>query len=345
MAAVDTPPVLPAWRSRLIRGPIPALARVALSAVGIALLLRNVDLGAAVGTLARASPVLLALALIAAVGWQAAAFAQWYMLLPRVTDRRRVPVRLFLMSSLATLVVPGGVGGDAVRVREMSGVVGLGPCVAAAFGARLVTLVCASAWTLLGSLLLVGFLGDEGPLLAASVLLGAAVCGFLFLHIERLRTRRRPRRRLSRFREEFLATLASYRHPSLLLRVLGIGSVSWGLNIASVALFSASIGAHIAWPLLTLALAASAAITTLPISVNGIGLREGALIAILLKGGVPVTAATALAVFVDVQLVPLGVIGGASALFRARTPRGAVATRGAPARPSSTVSVASAHTA
>ena len=75
--------------------------------------------------------------------------------------------------------------------------------------------------------------------------------------------------------------------------------------------------------MLAVALPASAALTLLPFTVNGLGVREGALIALLAKGGVSIANATAMTVFVDIQLLPLALIGAAAWVFRpqhARTP-------------------------
>lgn len=306
-------------RLRVRRVPMVVVGRTAVSAIGIAVVIHSVNIGAALAAVADASPVLLALAVIAAVGWQAATYAQWLLLLPRGTSRPHGPVRLFLKASLASLVIPGGVGGDALRTREVGRVVGYGPVLAATIGARLLTLVAASTWTLLGSLLLIDFLGDAAPAVAVGALLVALVGGFLFLHVERVWTGRRWKRRVSRFREEFLSSLASYRHTSLLLRVFTVASIAWALNIASLAWFSSALGAHAGLPLLTVGVAVSAAIAALPITINGFGLREGALIALLVKGGVPITTATALTVFLDIQLVPLALVGAGAWLFRSRS--------------------------
>jgi uncharacterized protein (TIRG00374 family) len=291
------------------------VGRVLVSGVGLLLLFRSVDIGAAVGALTEASPLWLGLALLVAISWQVVAFIQWCLLLPRTRPRGGSRTRLFLRSSFLGMVVPAGVGGDAMRAREAGRTVGYGPAIAAIATSRFLTLISAAAWTLVGTLFLIDMLGDAGPVVATLVIVGLAATGAVAVHFDRIWSRRRSWRRLSHFRDEFLAALATYRRPSLIVAVLGVAGVSWGLNIASLALFSMAIGATVPWPLLAVGLAASSGITALPITVNGFGVREGALIAILVKGGVPLTTAAALTVFVDIQLIPLALAGAGSWLL------------------------------
>jgi len=50
--------------------------------------------------------------------------------------------------------------------------------------------------------------------------------------------------------------------------------------------------------------------TFIPISANGIGVREGLFVVLLLRTHVPLPMATALALFVDLQMIPFAVLGG-----------------------------------
>ena len=49
--------------------------------------------------------------------------------------------------------------------------------------------------------------------------------------------------------------------------------------------------------------------TLLPISVNGLGVREGLLVGLLARAGVGAAAGTALALFVDLQGLPFALAG------------------------------------
>lgn len=293
--------------------------RLLVSATGTFLVVRTVDVSAALRNVADANPAWFSAAVIAAVGWQATGFVQWYLLLPHVAVfRRGWLARLFLRSSFLSLIVPAGIGGDALRAREVGAVLGYGRAIAAIAASRMLTLLAVATWTLVGSFFLLDLLGDRGPLAAMLGLLGIAVAGVIALQFDRLWAHRRSWRRLTDFRDQLLAQLASYRRSSLLLPTFGLAILAWGLNIASLVLFTKAVGADVPWALLAVSLPASAALTLLPFTVNGLGVREGALIALLVKGGVSVADATAITVFVDIQLLPLALLGAAAWLFRPR---------------------------
>lgn len=296
--------------------------RLLVSATGIFLVVRSVDVGAALHTLADASPLWFVAALLAATAWQVTGFVQWCLFLPHAAEfRRRWMADLFLRSTFVSLIVPAGVGGDAVRAREVGAVLGYGRALAAIAASRLLTMVAVAAWTLVGSFFLLDLLGDGGPVAAILALLAIAIGGVITLQFDRIWARRRPWRRLTDFRDQLLAELASYRRTSLLVPVFVVAVLSWGLDIASLVLFTKAVGAHVPWALLAVALPASAALTLLPFTVNGLGVREGALIALLAKGGVSLAGATAMTVFVDIQLLPLALLGAAAWVFGPRETR------------------------
>jgi uncharacterized membrane protein YbhN (UPF0104 family) len=296
--------------------------RLLVSVTGIFLVVHSVDVGAALRTLADASPFWFVAALLAATAWQVTGFVQWCLFLPHAAEfRRSWMARLFLRSTFVSLLVPAGVGGDAVRAREVGAVLGYGRTLAAIAASRLLTMVAVATWTLVGSFFLLDLLGDAGPVAAILAFLAIAIGSVIALQFDRIWARRRPWRRLTAFRDQLLAELASYRRTSLLVPVFAVAVLSWGLDIASLVLFTKAVGAHVPWALLAVALPASAALTLLPFTVNGLGVREGALIALLAKGGVSIANATAMTVFVDIQLLPLALIGAAAWVFRPRQAR------------------------
>ncbi len=66
--------------------------------------------------------------------------------------------------------------------------------------------------------------------------------------------------------------------------------------------------------LLASAFAVCLAATLLPVTINGFGVREGIFVGILAHTGVGAVAATAIAVFADLQILPVALIGGAVCL-------------------------------
>jgi hypothetical protein len=60
-----------------------------------------------------------------------------------------------------------------------------------------------------------------------------------------------------------------------------------------------------------LALPVALLVTFIPITANGIGIREGLLVFLLVQFHVPVTIAVAMSIFVDFQLLPFAAVGAA----------------------------------
>jgi len=108
-----------------------------------------------------------------------------------------------------------------------------------------------------------------------------------------------------------LHSLGRYRGaPTALLLTILAGAIGWGLNLVSLEAFSRALGHDISWGVFALALPIALLVTFIPISANGIGIREGVLVFLLALFHVPVATATAMALFVDFQLLPFAAFGG-----------------------------------
>jgi hypothetical protein len=73
--------------------------------------------------------------------------------------------------------------------------------------------------------------------------------------------------------------------------------------------FSKALGYTISWEVFALALPVALLVTFIPISANGIGIREGVLVFLLVQFHVPLGIAAAMAIFVDFQLLPFAALG------------------------------------
>jgi hypothetical protein len=73
--------------------------------------------------------------------------------------------------------------------------------------------------------------------------------------------------------------------------------------------FSRALGYNISWEIFALALPVALLVTFIPISANGIGIREGVLVFLLVQFHVPLGIAAAMAIFVDFQLLPFAAVG------------------------------------
>ncbi len=98
--------------------------------------------------------------------------------------------------------------------------------------------------------------------------------------------------------------------PQAVLLSIVAGGVGWGLNLVSMEAFSRALGYDISWGVFAVALPLALVVTFIPISANGIGIREGVLVLLLVQFHVPVAVAAAMALFVDFQLLPFAAAGG-----------------------------------
>ena len=74
--------------------------------------------------------------------------------------------------------------------------------------------------------------------------------------------------------------------------------------------FALALHADVSWSVFALVLPIALLVTFIPISANGIGVREGLLVLLLVQAHVALSTATALSLFVDLQLLPFAVLGG-----------------------------------
>ena len=225
-------------------------------------------------------------------------------------------------------VLPAGVGSDAIRAVQVGRIVGHGPVIASLVGSRMAGTLGMALWGLVGALVmrdvfrvpsLIGFACFSGVML---------VCWGLALGAERAFARvlgHDPvelgwRVHLQRI-GPFLRSLANYKGtPGALSCSIAAGGLGWGLNLLSMEAFSRALGFTISWEIFALALPVALLVTFIPISANGIGIREGLLVFLLVQFHVPLGVAAAMSIFVDFQLLPFAALGaglhGAEIAFR-----------------------------
>ena len=96
--------------------------------------------------------------------------------------------------------------------------------------------------------------------------------------------------------------------------------MGWGLNLFSMEAFAIALGRNVSWSVFAVALPISLFATFVPISANGLGVREGLIFALLVNAHVSPGMATALSLFVDLQMIPFAVLGGLAFLVEHRLP-------------------------
>src|SRR4029077_17349113 len=69
------------------------------------------------------------------------------------------------------------------------------------------------------------------------------------------------------------------------------------------------IGVDLSWTVLAVCIPITLLVALAPFSINGLGLREGVLVALLSKSGVSIAHAGAISVLIDLQMIPFAVLG------------------------------------
>ncbi len=234
----------------------------------------------------------------------------------------------YMQSLFFAQLLPAGVGGDAMRTVEMGRVVGHGKILASLAGSRMAGTMGMAFWGLAAAVLLRGWIG-VGSLIGACVFAGVMVLAWMAaLAADRLLGHRvvaRSSRAFVRTLHSFAQTFAGYRrHPHAIAQCILVGGAGWGVNILALDIFAKAIGVDISWTVFAVAIPVTLVATLAPFSVNGLGIREGVLVGMLTHAGVSTGQAAAIAVLVDIQMLPFGIIG--AALWMRHRRRGGAAT-------------------
>jgi uncharacterized membrane protein YbhN (UPF0104 family) len=302
---------------RVVRSPLP---RVLGTAAGILLLARCVDLRSAAATLGSAQRGWLA----AGVGLAGAAFLtailEWGVWLRAASAR----VTWVMVSSwqaqsvFLSSVLPTGAGGDALRAVEAVRATGIGRGLASLVGSRLAGHTGMAAWGFAGALLLAGTgLGGVAVVGAAAwaALIVVAWTGALCAApvVRRLGEHRgRIVRRLAGFARPLTDAMSWYRgHAGVLAASVTAGIAGWGLHLLSLGALGRAVGVEVSPAIFALLVPVALLVTLVPITVNGMGVREGVLVALLMRYGVDAHRAAVLALLADLQALPIAVVGAA----------------------------------
>lgn len=216
-----------------------------------------------------------------------AAAAKWWLLMGRAIPLP-VALRAHFAGLAANLCLPGAAGGDAVRAALAHLRLQDGPRVAAAaVGDRMIDLVALATLMLTGLLLLQGEGGQGLAFTVAGIVFALALGGlFLFPALAGWAWRRwpgLPARGLGLRVAEAFSALS--RRPFLLLFALALSVAIQSVLILLSIRLAEQVGVHIAAPAWFLAWPLSKIIATLPVSLGGLGVREGTLAALLVPFG------------------------------------------------------------
>ncbi len=293
------------------------IVRIVVTFGAFALIARKVGFGAVFHALSEANPALLAAGYAVAVITILITVRQWHGL----ANANGVPcgyrrcLHLELGGDVFDAALPSSIGGDVVRAASLAETPDERvPAAASVVLRRLCNfpgMVFITAVGLLATIDL-GYAGRIRPY-ALAVLAGGLVLVGLTLSTALGRVskwgilKRGPGVAVAKL----LATLHDFRGQRRDLgRAALRGLVFWVFVVASQSLFIMAVGIHVTLAYSALVITTATAVTMVPISLGGYGLREGAFAAFLAAGGHATGAqGAAVGICITVQTLALGVIG------------------------------------
>lgn len=310
--------VTPAPRAK--RGALKALIRIAVGAGVFGILIARSDVGKLWDTI-RAAEVAYLLAALAAIfaGLFVSAF-RWKAYL----DALEIPLsfatlfRLYFVGTFFNAFLPTGIGGDAYKaVRLGRGKDSLAPAFASVFLDRFAGVVGMAAIGLVSSASILAT-GDERrrvPLIALALSVGIVFAAIvLLLGGERLLGRGRLIKHEGiggRVRRAIRQVHSAGRHPEAAARGYLFGVVFQALVLTYHVMIAKALGIT-GVPIMVFAsiVVLSSLATMIPLSINGLGFREGAYIWALGRYGIGHDQALAFALLVLGSLLLSSIVGG-----------------------------------
>lgn len=283
---------------------------------------------------------LLAVALVVTLSGIGLSVLRWHRVLLALglATKVRTLFRLYLAGLFVGNFLPSTVGGDVVRVSRLARITRQRP---GAFAS--VVLERLTGWLVLPVITLVSLLVNPGLLglgsasrlaialsLTTLALLAAVV---VVAGNDRMGRLLSGRDGWARFAAAVHLGLARFRHsPAAAAQVLLV-SFAYQLVVALGAfLVAVAIGLHVGWGAIVAFMPVVAIVQVLPLTIGGLGLREGAFVVFLGPLGVTASQAIAFGLLVYALNLAVSLLGApayAAGVAQARTTAGAVAATGA----------------
>lgn len=295
--------------------------RAAVTALIFAMLLRSVSWSMLIHTLVHAQRTWLLMGL--AIGVSCVVFSTygWHSLVQ--AERMRIDlaklINLYLVGIAFSHFLPSSVGGDVAKAyyvgRESGNVAGAASSVMLS---RITGFLGMLLIALPGLLLWHSWFapGIVFSFLALSLLLIALTGGALLLsHLlpmlsQRFLSEKWARRRLIATALEIghaLSKTAS--KPRALCQAIGFSLLFWLASFLNYYGYAAAIGIHVPLHFYIIAISFISLVAFLPISINGFGIREGAMVFVFSTMHVPNELSLLLAFLMDIQVLLFGLIG------------------------------------
>lgn len=290
-------------------------AKLAVTAGLFYLISQKVDLSDVGRRLADASYPLLGLATGLFLAQLALNAERWRRLL--ALDQARLPwprgFRYYVEAMFFNQALPGAIGGDVLRVyRARPYCTGLTQAVNSVLLDRLTGLFGLATLILIGLPLFLNRVGDTSAAGGVAILLGLAALGVATL----LLLARLEREGFGGKVRALIVDLARQadrlaRRPAEALPILGLALCTHGLLVVAAFISAHALGYDFTLIDCLIVVPTAIFLSMLPISLGGWGVREGAMAAGFAMIGFEQAAGVALSVTLGLQLLVVGLIGGA----------------------------------
>jgi len=288
--------------------------KTAVTAALIWLVLRGVDLGAALERMAGLSPAAAALAVGLLLSHCFVAGWRWRMVMRLFGPVLPIgaSIRLFMEGYFFNNALPSTIGGDGVRIwRATSLGLPLGASINGVLLDRVTGLTGLFILVAAGQPLLYARIEDPATRLAFAAILLAGTAGIALLMLARFIPKQLIPSALHDGIDKLSeATHAAYLRPAISLPVLGLSVVVHGLIVLSVYVIAIGLGLDVGLFESLVLVPAVILLSTLPVSIGGWGLREGLMVVALGLAGVAADAALTVSILFGLAQIVAGLPGG-----------------------------------
>jgi len=296
------------------------LFRAAVSIILIAVLLATVDLGELAETLRSVAPGLLALAVLVFLVTNMTSVLKWRLIIHAQGARVSWPylTSIFYMGLFFNNFLPTNFGGDLVRIYKLSRATG-----STVDATSSVVLDRASSTFALLMVAMVAAL-LELRLLGTGLALTILAMFVVFILLIGIFASERTARRLARFPllrgdpfgvrrhlRDFYMSVNQFRdQKKTMAAVMVISVVYQALYVISVNLLALSLDIHLPVGFYFLFIPIVLAMGMIPLSLNGLGVREGAWVLLFTQPGVPAAEALSMSVLNVLMITAVSMVGG-----------------------------------
>ncbi len=262
--------------------------KLLVSAGSLYLVFSKTDLSQVALTIRKIGPTAFLAASLLYIASLLGATVRWKLLLPERFTLRRL-FSLYMIGSFFSSFLPGVIGGDAVKAYYLNkDAKKLSLTVASIFMDRYLGYVALILLGMMGFPFAFGLIGGSPYIWVMPLFFAAFVVGSLLFFGLQLGRRFNV---VSEFYEYFM----TFRDKKMIvLKAVLISAVIQIMGFSAVALLSSAMGEHIPFSMMFVFLPIVITITTLPISISGIGVREGTFVLLFGLIGVRSEAATSL---------------------------------------------------